>query len=210
MRYYFIRHGENPANIERILAYKIVDLNLTERGITQATTVAAWLGDKNIQHIYSSPLNRARDTAKIISHRLNLEVRLIDNLREVNVGIYDGRKDQEAWDIHNKMWGTWFQGDYTALMEGGEDGHSLINRLRLSLEQIEQEVGHTTPNVAVVGHGGMFFFGLANLCENLGLEAVMSKHLVNTAICVVEKRQNHYHCLEWGIDLAARLVTNDE
>jgi probable phosphoglycerate mutase len=203
MRYYFIRHGENPANIERILSYKVVDLSLTERGISQATTVAGWLSDKNIAHIYSSPLIRARETADIISRNLNLDVRLIEELREVNVGIYDGRNDQEAWDIHNKMWGSWFQGDYTAFMEGGEDGHSLINRLRLSLNKIEQDVAHDSPNVVVVGHGGMFFFGLANLCSNLGLEAVMSRHLVNTAVCVIEKRQDGYHCLDWGINLNA-------
>jgi broad specificity phosphatase PhoE len=202
MRYYFIRHGENPANTERILSYKIVDLGLTEKGVSQANTVADWLSDKDIHFIYASPLKRAMETAKYICQRLSLDCSYIESLREFNVGTFDGRSDQAAWDIHNQVWANWFKGDYTAMMDGGEDGHALIERLRQSLNQIEQEVGRDRPNVVVVGHGGMFFFGLANLCENLNIETVMQRYLVNTAVCVVEKRQDDYYCLEWAIDPA--------
>ena len=43
---YFVRHGENPANLTREFSYKMVDYPLTENGIQQAEQTAAYFASR--------------------------------------------------------------------------------------------------------------------------------------------------------------------
>jgi len=64
---YVVRHGENPANLNREFSYKLIDYSLTEKGVRQAEETASFFREKGIDAIYSSPLKRARETAQIIA-----------------------------------------------------------------------------------------------------------------------------------------------
>src|SRR6478672_925857 len=83
---YIVRHGENPANINREFSYRLVDYSLTPKGVRQAEDTARFFRDKQIDAIYSSPLKRAVETAEIIAAPLGLPVALIEEFREINVG----------------------------------------------------------------------------------------------------------------------------
>lgn len=201
MKLYFVRHGENQANIERILSHKIVDYSLTPRGVEQSQYLAEWLADHEIARIYSSPLKRAYETAQIIATRLKLaEIRLIEGLRELNVGVLDGKGDPDSWVLHDAILKSWWEGDPDSTFEGGENHHGLRQRLRLSTEQIVKESIdlQTGQNVVVLGHGALFTFGLPALCANLTWEKV-SGGLRNTAVAVVEVSESGYNCLHWGL-----------
>jgi len=69
---FFMRHGENIANITKEFSYKNVDYSLTEKGILQAKQTAEYFLNKEINFIYSSPLKRAYETAKVISDYINV------------------------------------------------------------------------------------------------------------------------------------------
>ena len=72
----FLRHGQAKNNIERILTGRTPGIPLTEKGIEQAEKAAKFLEHMNISAIYSSPIERARHTAEIVSKHNSLKVKI--------------------------------------------------------------------------------------------------------------------------------------
>jgi broad specificity phosphatase PhoE len=201
MRIYFIRHGESQVNVERIFSYKIVDLPLTEKGCQQARYLAEWLADRQITRVYSSPLRRAEETARILVERVGLaDLVILEGLREINVGALDGKRDEESWAIHNSVMRRWFTGEPEFSFEDGESYVTVSARMRQTLEHILSENTQLAAeqSIAVVGHGGIFTFGLSKLCANIDM-AQCRKGLHNTAVVVVEVNKGQLDCLGWGM-----------
>ena len=62
----FLRHGQAENNTKKILAGRSPGVNLTEVGIKQAEQSGKMLESLNISTIYSSPIDRALQTAEIV------------------------------------------------------------------------------------------------------------------------------------------------
>ena len=87
----FIRHGENEYTTKHKLAGHLPGVHLNERGQQQAQALAEALKDVPIKAIYSSPLERAVETATPIATARGLEVQIEAGLIETNVGKWQGR-----------------------------------------------------------------------------------------------------------------------
>src|SRR5438045_6469752 len=88
-RLLLVRHGETLAN----RAYRYIgtrDDALSTLGQTQATQLADVLSVLPVTAVYSSPLQRAYNTALPIAARHALEVQRVDDLRECNFGAWEG------------------------------------------------------------------------------------------------------------------------
>ena len=99
-----IRHGENDYTKKHKLAGHTPNVHLNERGQSQAQALAESLKQVPIKAIYSSPLERAVETATPIAGIRNLEVQLEPGLIETNVGKWQGRslaalRLQKAWKV---------------------------------------------------------------------------------------------------------------
>jgi probable phosphoglycerate mutase len=202
MKLYFVRHAENKANIDRILSYKIVDLSLTALGIQQANSVAAWLSDKRIAKIYSSPLQRTMQTAEIIAQRLGLsEIIALEELREINVGVLDGKRDGASWEIHDSIIRRWASGESDLAFEGGESLVGLRERTKRAVEFVLRENSHLKADdgIALVCHSGILNYGLSWLCYDHNSSQVRPA-LAPTAIVMVEVKNDQLHCIDWGLD----------
>ena len=202
MKLYFIRHAENQANIDRILSYKLVDLDLTPLGIQQANAVAAWLSDKHIAKIYSSPLKRTMQTAEIIAQRLRLsEVIVLEELREINVGALDGKRDEASWATHDSIIKRWASGESDLAFADGESLAGLRERTKRAVEFVVAQNSHLTDNdgIALVCHSGILNYGLSWLCANQNGSQVRPA-LAPTAIIMVEAKNDQLHCVNWGLD----------
>ncbi len=209
MKLYLIRHGENKANLEHILSYKVVDYALTHTGVEQAQYLAEWLADHQIVRVYASPLKRAAQTAQIVSDRLDLaDVTLLEELRELNVGALDGHSDLRSWEIHDDIVHRWFEGDAELSFEGGENLLQLQARLRRAVEQIlaASPTLTTEQGVAIVAHGGLITFGLPALCPALTQETYRVG-MRNTATTIVEVNETQLSCLHWGLTAHLPLET---
>lgn len=92
MKYILIRHGETDWNKEgKIQGQK--DIPLNEVGEQQAREVAQILKETfHITIIYTSPLQRARKTAEIIQDYLKAKLLTKSDLKEINLGIFLGKK----------------------------------------------------------------------------------------------------------------------
>ncbi len=85
----------------------------------QAQQTAAFFQTQTIDAIYTSPLKRAAETASIIGDALSLPVTTIEALREINVGELEDANDlSQAWDLHNDILQSWFDGGCRAALSG--------------------------------------------------------------------------------------------
>jgi len=86
---YLFRHGETDWNKEDRLQCSI-DIELNSTGLQQAKENAQLLKDFGIEYIYSSPLKRVYRTAQILSEIINVNIEIIDGLKEMNGGDCEG------------------------------------------------------------------------------------------------------------------------
>ena len=86
-----VRHGETTYNIEGRFT-GMSDAPLTELGRQQAERVGAYLADERIDAIVASDLQRARDTAQAIANHHDLPVFEDEDLREINMGVWEGMR----------------------------------------------------------------------------------------------------------------------
>jgi probable phosphomutase (TIGR03848 family) len=87
-----IRHGENEYVKTGKLAGSLPDVHLNEHGQKQATQLAAALVNVPIKALYSSPLERAQETAAPLADKLGLEVQIRTGLMEIACGDWTGQE----------------------------------------------------------------------------------------------------------------------
>ena len=144
-----IRHGESVAN-KRDLFAGTLDLGLTRIGRKQARITAAWLKRRKIDAVYTSPFPRASATAMYIAKAKKLPMRVCDGIKEIDNGIYEGKKFSFAmFDDDPRMKGK--LDDFAAWdFTGGETVKGVAARFYAAMEEIaKQNEGKT---VAIVTH----------------------------------------------------------
>lgn len=87
-----IRHGENDYVKTGKLAGRLPEVHLNERGRQQAEELAESLANLPIKAIYSSPLERARETAAPLAAKLGLEAQIRPGLIETGIGAWAGQE----------------------------------------------------------------------------------------------------------------------
>jgi len=165
---WYIRHGENPANLTGELSCRKVDYPLTGHGIEQAQALAARLasGSEPVPAaIYASPLRRAAQTARILASRLAVPVHTLEELRELDVGDLEGRRDEQAWKLYLDVAYAWHAGEHDRAYPGGEDFHRVLARLRAALGRaLDHPPGS---RVFMVAHDGLIRAALPALCPGI-------------------------------------------
>lgn len=205
-RLYLVRHGENPANINKIFSSRIVDQSLTEKGVLQARQAATFFKSLGINReewaglcVYSSPLRRASETAQIIAEKLNLTVRIKDAFREIDVGDLENSPAKPAdWSFHRQVMNDWFDGKNESCFPGGENYHDLWTRMQASMLAITRQV--TDQSILVVGHGGIMTVTLKDLCPDIDISWLRMTAWDNCAITEIELQRQ-------GSQLVGNLVS---
>lgn len=90
-RLYLIRHGRSTANSAGILAGHQPGVDLDERGIEQATALAAKFAVPELKAIISSPVARCQQTASYLSERLDMKITTDERFTEMDFGLWQGR-----------------------------------------------------------------------------------------------------------------------
>jgi probable phosphoglycerate mutase len=97
------RHGETVWHAENRYAGRHSDIDLTERGRDQAEALAAWSRKYKPDAVVSSPVRRAVETATPSAAAIGVPIQLVDELREVDFGIAEGRTLDELAGVHPDM-----------------------------------------------------------------------------------------------------------
>lgn len=99
MRICLIRHGETDWNVRGIIQ-GLTDTELNERGVKQAQKCAEYLSNEKWDAVISSPLNRAKQTAKIIADQLDMKVQIMEEFIEKDYGRLAGLSLQQQVQLN--------------------------------------------------------------------------------------------------------------
>lgn len=129
-----IRHGENEFTKKGKLAGHLPEVHLNERGQKQAQALGEAFQGVPLTAIYSSPLERAMETAAPIAAAARLEVKVEAGLIETNVGQWQGRS--LAVLRLSKLWKVVQGAPSRARFPQGESFHECQARIVAALEAI--------------------------------------------------------------------------
>jgi len=155
-----VRHGETAWSRDGQHTGR-TDIPLTTTGREQASLIGPTLAGWNFSHRFSSPLQRARETAEIarVDHDPGALI-LDDDLLEWDYGIYEGRTNAEILD-DEPGWSKW-----NGLIEGGESADDVGVRADRAIERIDS--ASDDGPVIVFAHGHLLAILIARW---LGLPA---------------------------------------
>lgn len=151
MKIYLIRHGQTTGDIEDRYGGDYDD-HLSTTGRREARDLATEIKSKNIRIIYSSPRIRAVETAKIVNNLLNVEIKIIDGLRERNnYGVLTGMVKAEAkarypFQVEQLETGIRHK------VDNSENYDLFKKRVVQAFEQILDNRNHDS--IAIITHGG--------------------------------------------------------
>lgn len=135
---YLVRHGRTDF-IGKKLCGNLPGIHLNEEGRSQAQKAADYLGDFPIKAIYSSPIERAMDTAEIISTKSGLEVKPVDFLREIHFGDLQGMGEKELVD--HPLWKQFNSHPAEVSFPNGESVAEVQARVAKGLDLLSQQYG---------------------------------------------------------------------
>ena len=145
MKLYVVRHGETIWNVENRVQ-GVTDIPLTDQGRLDATLLKDLVKDINIDVVISSPLERAIETAKILTDG-KMPINTDDRIKERDWGLNEGANIDEVdrWDCWDVILNTRVQN-----IESVQD---FMYRVSSFLEDIK--VRYKDKNVLVVTHSAV-------------------------------------------------------
>lgn len=154
-RFFFVRHGESTGNVMGRMQGQ-EDLPLTETGRHQARTTGKWFREQGITvaRIFTSPLQRATETAEIIrtENHYPREKRL-DSLKELYMGRFSGLTIPEIRERYPEEYSRFTAESWETVPEA-EPVSSLISRAMESWETLVREANRGRGSLLIVTHGG--------------------------------------------------------
>ena len=146
----FLRHGQAKNNTERILAGRTPGVPLTEEGVDQSEKAAKFLEEMNISAIYSSPIERAKNTAEIVGKHNSIDVRTDDRLIELDMGKFTGKPYDEIFSSHGNVFMKFYRGELEIAHNGVETFEEVKKRIRDMVDHVIDN--HPDENVVLVTH----------------------------------------------------------
>lgn len=140
---YIVRHGKTDWNNLKIIQGK-TDIELNEEGISEAKKLAQNINLDEIDICFSSPLKRAKETAKILTQN-KVEIVYDDLLLERGFGEYEGKKITQELAV--KHWNL----SLNDKSNGVESIKELLSRSDKFLAKIKKEYPNKT--ILIVSHG---------------------------------------------------------
>lgn len=146
--FYLIRHGSNDS-LPDTLAGRAPGLHLNARGRHQAELIAKSLTGSGIQNVFSSPMERCRETAMPLCETTGIEPRIATELLEVDFGEWTGRRFAELETLPEwRQWNTFRSGNR---VPGGESMVEVQSRVVSFALKLHGELPDA--RIALVSHG---------------------------------------------------------
>ena len=148
----FIRHGETDWNVARRIQGQ-ADIPLNETGRSQALAMAFNAAHYAFSAVYSSDLERALDTAKMLAEKRGLEVSTTPLLRERHFGIFQGITAEEGLQFNPAAHACYEARDLDYDFDTGESLLQFADRVKAAVDYLRQH--HRNQTIAAVTHAGV-------------------------------------------------------
>jgi probable phosphoglycerate mutase len=146
-----VRHGQSQGNAERRFGGHTAT-PLSIRGQAQALATAEALAAEPISAIYSSDLERAKQTALPLEELTGLRAHTSEAFRERSVGVMEGLTFEEAAKKHPEQYRALLRRDFDHVLTDGESYRQLLDRAWKKLDEVIKE--HTGGSIVVFSHTG--------------------------------------------------------
>lgn len=149
---HLLRHGATVSNLMRPprLQGQHVDLELSDEGRAQAERTAQALAERPIAAIYSSPMQRAQQTAEAVAALHRLSVQTVEELVEVDVGHWENLQWNEIEQSDAENYRRFMEDPVRFGYPGGESLEQVVARVTPAFERLAQQ--HLGEEIVVVAH----------------------------------------------------------
>ena len=186
----FLRHGQAENNTKKILAGRTPGVNLTEEGKKQAEQAGKMLQSLNVSAIYSSPIDRAVQTAEIIKKHCNIEFKTDDRLIELNMGQFTMMPYQEIF----KKYGNVFLKFYSGSEEVSENGVETFTEVKKRINEMVNFVinNHKNENVVLVTHMDPIKAMIGQVLK-LKPEVLFELIIANASLSIIKNHDQNFY-----------------
>jgi probable phosphoglycerate mutase len=181
---WMVRHGESTWNVQGRVQGQADGPLLTDEGHRQSEAVAAQFRDCAIGKIYSSDLERARQTAAHLGAALGLPVTHDRSLRERCFGVREGLPLRALDAAVSGIEGDRVV-DASARPDGGESLNEVYERVGAFLEWVDTQ--HHDGDVLLVSHGGAIR-AMRAYCAGMPMNGTAWDVVANSSVSRVERR----------------------
>lgn len=142
------RHGQTAWNKGEVYRGR-TDIDLDETGLKQAELLADYLAGRGIEAVYTSPLQRAYQTARVIAVRQQLSAQPVSALNDLSFGEWEGKTFTWVRENYQDTFNQWVRAPAVVKLPGGET----LNELTVRAMAFVQDVLHRhRGNVVLVSH----------------------------------------------------------
>lgn len=128
------RHGECRGNVEGLFRGR-VDFPLNERGLRQAAELGSALRPYSPEAVMTSPLLRAKDTARAIAGACSIRVEEDEGFNNISLGIWEGQPKTEIAERYPGQWKIWLENPERLAVEGAESLDDVLRRSMAALDR---------------------------------------------------------------------------
>lgn len=146
-----VRHAKTQANdLGKLTGHS--ETILSKEGQVQVKKLSAYLCKYKIDSIYSSPMQRCLETVSDIAKRASIPIKVIDDFREINFGIFENHTFGEIKGLYPKEVDKMLKEGHTYIYPEGE---SVIDSYKRNIRAIELVLdGEEGQNILICAHAG--------------------------------------------------------
>ena len=179
----FLRHGQAENNTKKILAGRTPGIPLTEKGVTQAESAGKLMKSLNISKIYSSPVERAKSTAEIVSKYCNAQVVVDERLTELDMGKFTMMPYEEIFAMHGNVFLKFYDGNPAIKENNVETFAEVKERVGEIVNYVIEK--HHNENIVLVTHMDPIK-AILSIVLNLRPENLFELIIANASLTIIK------------------------
>jgi len=144
-----VRHGETDYNRTNRYMGRLAG-GLTPEGRMQAESTGRRLAQDGADALYTSPLERTRETATFLERAMGIEARTEPGFVEIDMGPWEGRDRAEVAAEDPARWKVWLTDPTQIQVPGMESIHALRGRVGAAFDRLA--AAHPGGHVVIVTH----------------------------------------------------------
>jgi len=148
---YLLRHGQTEWNRETIFRGR-KDIPLSREGREQAKLTAEVFKKVNIKKIFSSPLMRAMETAKVVGSEVEKKPEILEGLIDLDFGNWEGKPLEWVKENYQEDYYMYKNHPENAIIPGGENLIDCFNRVGDTISRTMKSLKEQEDPVILVSH----------------------------------------------------------